>query len=153
MGSKLKEKTKLKIRREESIRYCNNCNPKKYLKFNFSFLSENGDSATKDAITLVERLTFLSEEPYLQMMYKYQGDKKKFIEDIPVTKIHIKGNKGIPPKFREIYPTETNEKYSIFRIYPAGKPNGTANPRIIGMIKNTIFYVFYIDWKGNMYSH
>lgn len=148
MGNKTKDKSTIKIQ-ENVTKYCNYCNPKQYLKFNFSFCKENGEPAKNDISKLFERIKFLSKERYRMMVINYQGDKKKFIEDIRTNKINL----NIPNGFRQIYPTETNEKYSIFRVYPAGKPNGTANPRIIGMIKNTIFYVFYIDWKGDMYSH
>ena len=141
-------RNKAKIR-DNNFKICNNCNPKKYLKFNFSFCKEIGEPAQKDTYFLLKRLLFLSEELYTVMIYKYQGNKKTFIEDIATNKIKI----NIPDKFRENNPIETNEKFSIFRIYSSGVPKGTANPRIIGMIKNTIFYIFYIDWKGTMYEH
>ena len=135
-------KNKLKIN-SVNFEICNNCNPKKYLKFNFTFCKENGTPAKEDAYNLMKRLKFLSEELYTVMIYKYQGNKKKFIEDISTIKMK---SVKIPDGFREDNPVKTNEKINIFRIYPAGTPNGTANPRVIGMIKNTIFYVFYIDW-------
>lgn len=142
-------KSKLKIN-NGNFEICNNCNPKKYLKFNFTFCKEIGNPAKEDAYHFVKRMKFLSEELYAIMIYKYQGNKKTFIEDISTSKIkEIK----IPVNFRETHPVETNEKISIFRIYPAGTPNGSANPRIIGMIKHTIFYVFYIDWQGTLYNH
>ena len=132
-------------------KFCNSCNPQKHLKFNFTFTKELGTPCKEDSYKLLERLQFLSSEMYKVMLYKYQGDKKIFIEDIPIEK--MRWNKTIPEAFRELHPTETNEKYNIFRIYPAGTPKDTANPRIIGMIKNTIFYIFYIDWKGTSYDH
>ena len=147
MGS-TKNKSKIKIQ-ENVTKYCNQCNPKQYLKFNFSFCNENGKPAREDISSLFKKLKFLSKDRYKTMMITYQGDKKKFIESISTNNLKL----NIPIEFRQIYPTETNEKYSIFRIYPAGIPKGTANPRVIGIIKNTIFYVFYIDWKGDMYSH
>ncbi len=133
------------------VKICNYCNPQKFLKFNFTFAKENGNPSSKDAIKLLERLQFLSSKMYAVMIIEYQGDKKNFIEEIPIKKLNLKG--GIPREFRDIHPAETNEKYAIFRLYPAGSPPGTANPRIIGMIKNTIFYIFYIDWKGTLYKH
>lgn len=142
-------KIKKSIVKNEEFKICNNCNPKKYLKFNFTYCKEIGNPAMDDAYSLITRMQFLSNELYTVMIYKFQGNKKTFIEDISVDKINI----SIPSKFRDDFPIQTNEKISIFRIYPAGKPNGTANPRVIGMIRQTIFYVFYIDWKGIMYSH
>ncbi|MCI8346639.1 MAG: hypothetical protein HFJ12_01650 [Bacilli bacterium] len=137
---------------KKPTKMCSLCNPQKYLKFNFSFFKENGKPASlNEFLQLFERIKFLSSKMYKIMVIEYQGDKKQFIEDIPVKE--MKWRKDIPLDFREVHPAETNEKYSIFRLYPAGTPEGTANPRIIGMIKNTIFYIFYIDWKGNLYKH
>lgn len=122
---------KTKVKSNNDFKICNNCNPKKYLKFNFSFYKENGTPAKEDAYRFIQRLNFLSSEIYQIMIYKFQGKKQQFIEDISIEKINI----NIPSQFREIYPIQTNEKISIFRIYPSGSPNGSANPRIIGMIK------------------
>lgn len=130
-------------------RICSNCNPKKHLKFNFTFAKENGNPATSDSYNLLQRMQFLCNEQYSMMRYKYVGNKASFIEQIPTNVI----NRQIPNEFRELYPVQTNEKYDVFRIYPAGTPAGSANPRIIGMIKNTIFYIFFIDWKGDLYNH
>lgn len=128
---------------------CSNCNPKKHLKFNFTFAKENGKPASSDSYNFLQKMQFLCSEQYLIMKYKYAGNKASFIEQIPTNIV----NKQIPNEFRELYPAQTNEKYDVFRIYSAGTPSGSANPRIIGMIRNTIFYVFFIDWKGDLYSH
>ena len=53
----------------------------------------------------------------------------------------------------EIFPSQTNEKYDVLRIYPKGTPKGTANPRIIGMVKHSVFYVLFLDWDGKLYEH
>ena len=121
----------------------------KILKFNFTYCSQVGEQAKEDSYSVLNRLIFLSSDLYKMMLYKYQGNKKTFIEDISIDKINI----NVPKKFRDENHVQTNEKIKIFRIYPAGRPNGSANPRVIGMIRNTIFYVFYIDWKGIMYNH
>lgn len=140
---------KNKIKKTNEIKICSKCNPQRYLKFNFTYCKENGEPSQKDSYNLIERMLFLFSDLYYIMIYKYQGNKKTFIEEISIEKISIK----IPSKFRDENPVKTNEKISIFRIYPAGSPSGSANPRVIGMIKNTIFYIFYIDWKGNLYNH
>ncbi len=147
--SKKKNKKKLTKQNEDDILICTKCNPKKFLKFNFSFTREISIPAHKDVKGLLEKIKFLSGEEYLKMVFKYRGNKQNFIEKIPLNII----KKDIPQGFRETYPPETNEKYDVFRIYSAGTPNGTANPRVIGMIKNTIFYIFYIDWEGKLYPH
>lgn len=146
MGKKTK---KIKPVEKNIQKPCDNCNPKKHLKFNFTFMKENGSPAQQDGIKLVNRLKEISSDIYEIMLYQYQGNKKSFIENIPIALL----NKQIPTGFRDLYPPQTNEQFAVFRIYPAGVPSGSANPRVIGMIKNTIFYIFFIDWKGNLYKH
>lgn len=142
------KKTNLK-NNDQKIQYCTNCNPKKYLKFNFSFVSfDSKKYETNDIASLFERMKFLSSEPFAWMMSQYQSDKKQFFEIVSVKDLGIK--KEIPKKFREVFPQETNEKFAIFRVYPNNNPK---NARIIGMLKNTIFYIFYLDWNGELYKH
>ncbi len=133
------------------IKYCNNCNPKKYLTFNFSYISHEKpkDPNSQDVIKLWERMRWMSSGTIFDMSHNYKTDKLRWFEQIPVNQI----DKQIPVKFREDFPTETNEKYSVMRVYPAGTPPGSANPRIIGMLKHNIFYVFFLDWKGELYDH
>lgn len=129
---------------------CTYCNPKKYLKFCFSFLSYESECSNEfDKIKLLERMRWLSQSPITEMTFKFGRDKDKWFETLPFNEI----KKEIPREFRENFPSETNEGYDVFRVYPAGTPNGTANPRIIGMIKHSIFYVFFLDWKGELYNH
>lgn len=133
-----------------SIIPCILCNPKKYLKFNFSFICyESSKRKEQDIIKLWERMQWLSSKTFPEMVFEYGKDKNKWFEKIPFNQI----KKDIPSKFREIFPTETNEEYSVMRVYTAGTPHGTANPRIIGMIKHTVFYIFYLDWDGKLYKH
>ena len=94
-------------------------------------------------------MRWISSETIFDMSHIYKTDKLRWFEQIPVNQI----DKQIPVKFREDFPTETNEKYSVMRVYPAGTPPGSANPRIIGMLKHNIFYVFFLDWKGELYDH
>lgn len=129
---------------------CTYCNPKKYLKFCFSFLTYETDCPNeKDKVKLLERLQWLSKEPFNEMMFKFGKDKDKWFEFLPFNSVR----KEIPQSFRDNFPSETNETYSVFRVYPYGSPNGTANPRIIGMIKHSVFYIFFLDWKGELYKH
>lgn len=150
---KPKQVTK-KIKVNSGIKECSNCNPKRYLKFNFSFLNYEGECTNpQDIVKFYERMKYCCSEPYFVLQVKHQGDKKIFFESVPVKHMSWKKKKEIPDEFRNFFPVETNEKFDILRVYPAGTPNGTANPRIIGMIKNTIFYIFFIDWKGELYNH
>ena len=129
---------------------CILCNPKIYLKFSFAFVSyESSKPKERDLIKMWERMRYLSRDTYTNLLFEHQGDKSNWFENIPIKQI----NKQIPQKFRELFPSETNEKYSVMRVYPSGTPNGTANPRIIGMIKHTVFYIFFLDWDGKLYKH
>lgn len=140
---KLKDSTK-------AITPCIFCNPKRYLKFSFAYISyESSNPKEQDIIKMWERMKWMSQDTFTNMIYEYGQDKSKWFENIEIKQI----NKQIPSDFREVFPTETNEYYSVMRVYPAGTPNGTANPRIIGMIKHTVFYIFYLDWDGKLYSH
>ena len=120
---------------------CEYCPSSFYLSFNFSFVvfnSENYDF--RDIKKLIERIKFLSSQPYKMLVSEHKGDKERFFELIGVDKIRwVKEPKAIPIEFRKIHPTETNEKFAIMRVYPK---RGPKNARLIGMIKRSIFYVF-----------
>lgn len=133
------------------VDYCNHCNPKKYLTFNFSYISHEKpkNPNSQDVIKLWERMRWMSSETIYNMVHNYGNDKTKWFEPLPINQIR----KEVPKAFREDFPTETNEKYQVMRVYTAGAPSGTANPRIIGMLKHNIFYVFFLDWKGELYNH
>ena len=129
---------------------CVFCNPKKYLKFSLSFIVfESSSVKNDDIIKLWERLKWISSKPYAEMIYEYGRHKQKWFEKVSINSIR----KRIPSDFRELFPSETNEKYDVLRVYPSGVPNGTANPRIIGMIKHSVFYIFFLDWDGKLYNH
>lgn len=140
----------IKIKDKNSFKVNNTANIKKYLNFNFSFITHDPDIINDDdVVNLVERMKFLSSEPYDMMVFKHGKDKTKWFEKLPVDIIR----KEVPDKFKEIFPTDTYTQYSVMRVYPKGKPKGSANPRIIGMIKDTTFYIFYLDWEGILYKH
>ena len=152
MSAKLK--TNKKSKRLESVSQlqkfdCTNCNMMKYMTFNFSFAKEIGQPAQKDLRALLDKMSFLSKEQYSIMLYRYINRKQQFIEKIDVNQI----NKTIPDEFKTLFFPEISSKFDVFRIYSAGTPKGTVNPRVIGMLKKTVFYVFYIDWQGKIYDH
>ena len=129
---------------------CTKCNPKMYLKFNFSFIEFDNKQFYKDEITeLFSKIKYLSSEPYRALILKHQGDKNIFIEEINWNELSWKNKRNPPEKFRKFFPYEPNEKVAIFRV----KSNRHKKIRIIGMIKHTIFYVFYLDWNGELYDH
>ncbi len=142
---------KIKVNDSSSaLKPCTLCNPRKYLKFSFAYISyESYSPKEQDIIKMWERMRWMSAEPFVNMVFKYGKDKSKWFENIPLSKI----KKNVPSKFREEFCSVTNETYAVMRVFPSGTPNGTSNPRIIGMIKNTIFYIFFLDWKGELYNH
>ena len=144
------KKVKL-LDKQKNITPCTNCNPKKYLTFNFSYITHENpkNPRDEDVIKFFERMRWMSKDTFLNNIYTYRNDKARWIENIDISQI----KKEVPREFRKDFPTETNEKYSVMRVYPAGRPNGSANPRIIGMIKYNIFYVFFLDWEGKLYDH
>lgn len=139
---KIKDKKSLIVNSSDSI--------KKYLNFNFSFITHDPNIINnEDVVKLFERFKFLSSEPYAMMVFKNGRDKSKWFENLPIDSIP----KEIPYKFKEIFPSDTYSQYSVMRIYPSGRPKGSANPRVIGMLKDATFYVFYLDWEGKLYNH
>jgi len=71
-------------------------------------------------------------------------DKYKGIEEE-----RLKIRKEIPTGFINDI-EDFDGKYSIFRLY---KKNNSTPGRIIGKLVNKVFYIFYIDVKGNLYNH
>ena len=90
---------------------------------------------------LMERLMELSSVNYLELM---RWDKYKGFEEE-----RVKINKQLPDKFCEEI-TKFDGKYSIMRLY---KNNVPTPGRVIGKLINKVFYVFYIDTKGELYNH
>lgn len=123
----------------QKINPCIKCNPKLYLTFNFAYINHEkpNNPNTKDIVKLWERMRWMSQDTFFNMMCKFGSDKKKWFENIPINQI----SKNVPFEFRKSFPSEAYEKYSVMRVYPAGSPNESANPRIIGMIKHSIFHV------------
>ena len=63
MKHKKDKHQKIKINNDK--KECTNCNPKKYLKFNFSFLTyESECSNQQDIIKFYERMKYCCSEPY-----------------------------------------------------------------------------------------
>lgn len=142
------KKNKINLRKDNDFKICTECNPLTHLKFNFSFISYNKKMNSNDYVEMFERIKLLSSEPYPSLVIKYRGQKSQFMEIVSANEIGIK--KEIPREFKKIFSTETNEKLAIFRIYPNNEPKVA---RIIGMLKGTIFYIFYIDGDGSLYQH
>lgn len=132
--SKIK-KTKLKDKIENTV-----FEPT-HIKFNFSFITYYENFENEHKIQFVNRLFDLSKESYLVV----SGWSKEIgFENVP---LDIK---------KEIHPNFTNNnrkldgKYTVIRLYTNNNPLPS---RIIGKMINKIFYVFFIDIKGDLYDH
>lgn len=132
---------KIKKYDNKIIKPCTNCFQPQYLKFNFSFINYEEKLEDKDKIQIYNRLKELSSEPYLIVS---SWDKKRGFENI---KVDI--NKKIKPEFYGGH-RYFDGNYTIIRLYPNNNPTPG---RIIGKMINKIFYIFYIDAKGELYNH
>lgn len=120
---------------------CTNCFKTNNIVFNFAYITyiDNFDQYAKQVFT--ERLIEVSNVNYLELM---RWDKYKGFEEE-----RLKISKEIPIKFtNEIMPFDG--KYSVMRLY---KNNNPTPGRIIGKLVNKVFYIFYIDTKGELYKH
>lgn len=132
---------KIKQNNPKVQKVCTNCFNPKFIKFNFSFLKYDDELETKDIIQLYERLKKISKEPYLIVS---SWDKKIGFENE-----NLNIAKEIPIGFEDGN-RRFDGKYTVIRLYPNNNPTPG---RIIGKMINCIFYIFYIDAKGNLYKH
>ena len=119
---------------------CTNCFKTNNIVFNFAYItySDNFDEYAKQTFT--ERLMEISSVNYLELM---RWDRYKGFEEE-----RLRISKEIPSAFTEEI-TQFDGKYSIMRLY---KNNNPTPGRIIGKLVNKIFYIFYIDTKGELYK-
>ncbi len=120
---------------------CTNCFQPVFIKFNFSFITYEDNLTDREKAQLYDRIREISSVPYLIVS---TWDKTKGFE---MEKLNI--TKQIHPDFFDGNRT-FDGKYTIFRLY---KNNYPTPGRIIGKMINKIFYVFFIDVKGNLYKH
>lgn len=112
-----------------------------HIKFNFSFITYCDNFDNEHKIQFVNRLFDLSKESYLVVS---NWPKEIGFETVP---LNIK---------KEIHPSFINEnrkfdgKYTVIRLYTNNNPLPS---RIIGKMINKIFYIFFIDIKGELYDH
>lgn len=112
-----------------------------HIKFNFSFITYCDNFDDEHKVQFVNRLFDISKESYLVV----SGWAKEIgFENVP---LNIK---------KQIHPNFTNKnrkfdgKYTVIRLYTNNNPYPS---RIIGKMINKIFYVFFIDIKGDLYKH
>ena len=120
---------------------CTTCFRSNHIVFNFAYITYEDSFEDMAKQTFIDRIREVSSVSYLELMAwpKYKG-----FEEI---KTNIK--KEIPINFKTDI-SEFDGKYSIMRLY---KNNDPTPGRIIGKIVNKVFYIFYIDVKGQLYKH
>ena len=127
-------------------RPCTNCFAPQYLKFNFSYIVYEEEFSEKYQVQFLKRIRELSNDTYNIIRNR---DKKIGLEFIEIKELGIK--KQIPSTFEERFTTkEYNNKLAIMRLYPNNNP---VMARIIGVIIKNIYYIFFIDIGGKLYSH
>lgn len=127
-----------------SNKLCSNCFSPTHIKFNFSFITYDDDFTQEYQVQFLKRIRELSSVPYLELA---SWPKNKGIE---VEKIDIK--KNISENFFKgnSHRNFDDQKYAIFRLYTNDNP---ILARVIGRLINKVFYIFFIDIGGNLYSH
>ena len=123
---------------------CTNCFSPTHLKFNFSFITYEKNFTEDHQIQLLKRMRELSEVPYLEMM--------AWGREIGIEIEKIKISKTISEDFYKgnSHRNFDDGKYAIFRLYTNNNP---IVARIIGKLIRNVFYIFFIDIGGKLYSH
>ena len=120
---------------------CTNCFKSNHIVFNFAYLTYKDNFDENEKHTLVDRMLEVSSVTFLELM---RWDRYKGFEE---ERLDIK--KEIPRLFENDIEA-FDGKYTIMRLY---KNNNPTPGRIIGKLVNKVFYIFYIDTKGILYSH
>lgn len=123
---------------------CTHCFSPTHLKFNFSFISYEENFTDEHKLQFLKRIRELSSVPYLEIA---SWDRRRGIE---FERIDIR--KQICPGFFEgnSHRNFDDKKYAIFRLYTNNNP---IVARVIGKVIRNVFYIFFIDIGGNLYSH
>lgn len=133
---------KVKTNGKIQLKACTNCFAPTYIKFNFSFITYDDNFEDKYQLQFLKRVRTFSEVTYLELL---SWDKKRGLE---FEKVDI--TKEISPLFFSNHRNFNDGKYAIFRLYPNDNP---IQARIIGKVIKNVFYIFYIDIGGKLYSH
>lgn len=125
---------------------CTECFKPQYLKFNFSYIAYEDDFIDVYKLQFLKRIRELSQDLFNVVILR---NKKIGFEFLEINQLDIR--KEIPFKFKERFESKDyNNKLAIMRLYPNDNP---INARIIGVIIKNVFYIFFIDIGGKLYSH
>ena len=136
----------MKIKSQGKIsKACTNCFDPVFIKFNFAYIVFQDNFNDSHKLAFLKRMFEMSDIAYNALVNR---DKKISFEFIDRNVLKI--NKKIPSEFINRFDEKRFNKWAIMRIYPNNNP---IVARVIGVIINKIFYIFYIDIGGNLYNH
>lgn len=124
---------------------CTKCFDPVFIKFNFAYIVYQDNFDDNHKLAFFRRMQDLSSVAYNVLMNR---DKRTSFEFIDRNEIGI--NKQIPGPFKDRFDEKLYNKWAIMRIYPNNNP---IVARVIGVIINKVFYIFFIDIGGNLYTH
>ena len=136
----------IKGRKKTIVKPCTNCFAPQYIKFNFSYIVYEEDFEEKYQLQFLKRIRELSADTYTIILNR---GKKIGFEFLEINELGIK--KEIPYSFSQRFESkEYNNKLAIMRLYTNNNP---IVARAIGVIIRNVFYIFFIDIGGKLYSH
>lgn len=136
----------IKKQKQKIQKVCTNCFKPQYLKFNFSYIVHEDNFSDKHQLQFLKRMRELSVDTYNIVLCR---NRKIGFEFVEINELGIK--KQVPSKFNDRFESKDyNNKLAIIRLYPNNNP---INARIIGVIIKNIYYIFFIDIGGKLYSH
>lgn len=115
-----------------AIKICDHCFTPKYIKFNFSYFKPDNNFKGHEG-QLLKRMIELSAEDYLIIINKPKEFGFEF-ENVNI-------GKEIPKEFKNRFEEKKYSKFAIMRLYTNNNP---VMARVVGIIINKIFYVFYV---------
>ena len=136
---------KLKQQNSKILKPCSNCFSPTYMLFNYSFICHGlKDMNINEKSALFDRICDLSKEKYLVVAQRSKNIGIEFIDSNQI-------KKDIPEEFFDNNThRKFNNKFCVFRLYPNNHPTPG---RVIGVFIKNIFYILYIDIKGEIYNH
>lgn len=136
----------VKSKRQFITKPCTNCYAPQYIKFNFSYIVYEENFEEKYQLRLLERMRELSADTYTMILNR---KKKIGLEFLEINELGIR--KQVPYNFSQRFESkEYNNKLAIIRLYANNNP---IVARVIGVIIRNVFYIFFIDIGGKLYSH
>lgn len=120
---------------------CTNCFSPMYFKFNLAYLKNWNKLEDKYRAQLFNRMCELSAEPFILVMNRRRN--------IGFEIEHLDVGHQIPTVFAERFNKDLYSKFAVIRLYPNNNP---VMARVVGVLINKIFYIFYVDFGETGYK-